>query len=73
MLFDLRDYLAKETSASIEQLSRHFRADKSALLPMLDVWVNKGVIQSFSPQNNCAASCLGCDEVMKTYYQYCQK
>lgn len=61
MLFALRDYILKEKSASLEQLTRFFNADATALLPMLDVWIARGVILRHQHvKTPCASACQGC-------------
>jgi hypothetical protein len=68
VLLALRDYLAKEKLASLEQLARLFKLDANALEPMLDVWIKRGVIEQDTNQKACASTCLGCESVM--YYRY---
>ena len=60
MLLQLRDYLAKEQFVSIEQLARVFKTDVTALEPMLDVWVTRGVLQVDEQQKACVTACGGC-------------
>ncbi|MDF1684777.1 MAG: FeoC-like transcriptional regulator [Legionellaceae bacterium] len=73
MLLQLRDYLAKEQYVSLDQLSRVFKIDKTALLPMLDVWVARGVIQVDEvgkKKISCATACGECEGDAPTYYRY---
>jgi|TARA_R110002126_G_scaffold110918_1_gene248396 hypothetical protein len=73
MLLQLRDYLAKEQYVSLEQLSRVFKIDKTALVPMLDVWVSRGVLHVDGVGEEkavCATACGGCGGDAPKYYRY---
>lgn len=70
MLLQLRDYLAKEGFVSLEQLARAFKTDATALEPMLDVWVARGVLQVDEQQVACATACGGCGGGAPKYYRY---
>ena len=71
MLLQLRDYLAKERFVSLEQLARVFKTDATALEPMLDVWVARGVLQQVDEQQKaCATACGGCGGDTPKYYRY---
>lgn len=70
MLLQLRDYLAKERFVSLEQLARVFKTDRTALLPMLDVWVVRGVLQVDEKKVGCAKACGGCGGDAPKYYRY---
>jgi hypothetical protein len=70
VLLQLREYLAREQIVSLEQLARFFQTDATALEPMLDVWVSKGVIQREIKKATCASVCKGCDTGTATYYHY---
>ena len=48
MLLQIRDFIQREQVASTQQLAREFHIDEKALQPMLDIWVNKGVIKNDS-------------------------
>lgn len=70
VLLQLRDYLAKEQFVSIEQLARAFKTDVTALEPMLDVWVTRGVLQVEEKKAGCATACGGCRGDAPKYYRY---
>jgi len=70
VLLHLRDYLAKERCVSLEQLARVFKTDKTALLPMLEVWVVRGVLHVDEQTVTCAAACGGCSGEAPKYYRY---
>ncbi len=71
MLLQLRDYLVKEQFASLEQLARVFKTDATALEPMLDIWVARGVLLQVDEQKNaCGTACGGCGGDSPKYYRY---
>ncbi|MDF1645580.1 MAG: FeoC-like transcriptional regulator [Legionellaceae bacterium] len=70
MLFALRDYIAKEKRVSIEQLIRIFKTDVTALEPMLDIWVFRGVIAPDDNNKTCGVTCMGCVPQTVAYYFY---
>lgn len=70
MLLQLRDYLAKEGFVSLEQLARVFKTDTTALEPMLDVWVARGVLQVEEQKAACVTACGGCGGDVPKYYRY---
>lgn len=70
MLFVLRDYLAKEKYVSLEQAARFLKIDATALEPMFDFWIARGVILPSVAAQSCAAVCKGCQPKAPKYYQY---
>jgi len=72
VLLQLRDYLAKEQYVSLKQLAREFNIDTTALIPMLDVWVARGVLQvDAQQQRSCPTACGACgDGDAPKYYRY---
>lgn len=70
MLLQLRDYLVKEQVASLEQIARFFQVDTTALEPMLDVWISRGVIHQEVKKVACGTACTGCDYPPAIYYCY---
>jgi hypothetical protein len=74
MLLQLRDYLAKEQYVSLKQLAREFNIDTTALIPILDVWVARGVlkIEEYNTKHvACATACGGCaGGDAPRYYRY---
>lgn len=68
MLLHIRDYIAREGVVSTQQLTREFRVDVSALQPMLDFWVLKGVLQKCQETAQCKSACFRC-KTPPEYYQ----
>ena len=71
MLLQIRDYMREEKIASNQQLAREFRLDLAALQPMLDIWLDKGVITRCNEPASCKSPCSKCQTQPPVYYQYC--
>ena len=69
MLLQIRKYIARAGVVSTQHLSREFHLDITALLPILDIWVNKGVIRKCEEKTNCKSACIKC-RTSTEYYQY---
>ena len=69
MLLQLRDFIAREQVVSTQQLTRAFHIELTALQPMLDRWVLKGMIE---PQEKagCSSPCRSCKIPPLVYYRY---
>ena len=60
MLLQLRDFIQSAGYASSTQLAREFCIEPSALQPLLDFWVKKGVIKPIQEQTSCEKRCIQC-------------
>lgn len=69
MLLQIRDYLCREKIASNQQLAREFNVSLTALQPMLDIWLQKGVICCCQEKAACQSACFKCS-VPPVYYRY---
>ncbi|MFY7698205.1 MAG: FeoC-like transcriptional regulator [Legionella sp.] len=69
MLLKIRKFIQQQQIVTIEQLMREFRIDEQALIPMLTIWVKKGVIHICEDNRDCKASCGGCRSKASVYYQ----
>lgn len=70
MLLALRDFIKKVKIASIEQLSREFHVSTDALEPMLDIWINRGVVKKQVNATCNSVSCFACGIKNLAYYQW---
>lgn len=72
MLVAIREFIKRYRVVSTEQLTREFRLAQDALMPMLTIWVNKGLIRKLSAETNCGAcrSCLP-KRTTSEYYEWC--
>lgn len=68
VLFKLRDYIFKERRVTLSQVARFFKIDATALEPMLDIWVRKGVIVKEVQNTSCHGTCLECGQGALIYY-----
>lgn len=69
MLLQIRNYIKRQGVVSTQQLARQFRIDEQALFPMLDIWVNKGVIRPCVQKSVCQTSCFRCKINAPVYYE----
>ena len=70
MLLQIRDYIRRAGIVSTQQLTREFHLEIQALQPMLDLWINKGVIRKCQEKTNCQSACFKCHIHFPEYYQY---
>ncbi|WP_133130872.1 FeoC-like transcriptional regulator [Legionella yabuuchiae] len=69
MLIQIRDYIIKHGVVSTQQLERLFHLDEQALLPMLNLWVTKGIIRPCKTQTACQTRCFRCKVNSPVYYE----
>jgi hypothetical protein len=69
MLLQLRDFIYREKIVSTQQLMREFKVDLQALLPMLQCWVNKGIIRQCVQKTACQSACFRCKKEPPLYYE----
>lgn len=65
-LTDIRDYLRQARSASLKQISSHFRADSSLVESMLDQWILKGRVVAKQHDvfgSACCGKCGGAEHI----------
>ena len=70
MLLQLRDFIQRERVVSTQQMVRAFHIDEGALLPMLAIWVAKGIIEESHQKTECQSTCFRCKTNTPVYYQY---
>ena len=69
MLFQLLETIKREKIVSVEHLTRTFQISLTALEPMLERWIKRGVIQRCQPSLKCASACMQCNTKNLVYYQ----
>ena len=72
MLLQIRDFIEREQVVSTQQLSREFHIEEPALQPMLDIWVNKGVIKPCQEKAGCQSACSRCKTDAPVFYEICR-
>ena len=70
MLLQLRDFIYREQVVSLQRLSRVFHIDEQALQPMLDVWIQKGIIRQGDEKKACQSACFRCRTHAPVFYQF---
>ena len=60
MLLQICEYIRREGMVSNQQLARAFHLDTNCLQPMLDRWLEKGVIAKASQPDGCKSKCFQC-------------
>lgn len=73
MLLQLRDYIDHAGVVSTQQLARAFHMDTTALQPMLDIWLKKGVIRQCEETTSCQRRCFRCKPSTPVFYQFVRK
>lgn len=69
MLLAIRDFIQAHIVVSSEQLCREFRLATDALEPMLEIWINKGILRKMSAKN-CGGGCRTCHASAILYYEW---
>lgn len=69
MLLQVLDFIHREQCVSNQQLAREFQIDEQALQPMLDIWMEKGMIRPCQQKSGCQSSCGRCSLHRPVYYQ----
>lgn len=74
MLLKIRDYIQREQVVSTQQLTREFHVDEQALMPMLDIWVSKGVIKRCQDKAKCQSACSSrCKINAPVFFELCTR
>lgn len=68
MLLQLRDYIRREKVVSVQQLTREFHMDITALQPMLDLWIKKGAVLPHQTKKSCQSTCSRCSTSTVVFY-----
>ena len=69
MLLQLCDFITRERVVSLQQLAREFHVDELALQPMLDIWIQRGVLRIRAKEQACQSTCFRCDTGALLYYE----
>lgn len=68
MLIDMIAYIQKEKIVSLEMLSRAFKIQTDALVPILNRLIQKKWIYALTNQPRCQTTCGGCQVKPMSYY-----
>lgn len=69
MLLQIRDLIKREHVVSTQQLTRQFCIDEQALQPILNIWINKGIIRISAEKQDCKSACFRC-KTKPAYYEF---
>ena len=69
MLLLICEYMRRVKMASDQQLAREFNSDVLAMKPMLQFWLNKGVLALCQEADACKSRCFKCRN-LPIYYQF---
>tara|TARA_B100000949_G_C13974626_1_gene322560 strand:- start:307 stop:534 length:228 start_codon:yes stop_codon:yes gene_type:complete len=67
MLLQICEYIRREGVVSNQQIARAFHLDISSLQPMLDRWLEKGVIEKCPQPSGCKSRCFRCQQPPEYY------
>lgn len=72
MLLALREFVQRHHVVSAEQLAREFKIAVEALEPMLNIWINKGLLKKTNKGDNCGSGCNSCKPKARqlNYYEW---
>jgi putative ferrous iron transport protein C len=76
LLFEIRELIKSKKNISMHELSVHFKKDHEVLRPLLENWINKGVVKKVVFENLCCNDFKGCGNCVKLIfevYEYCGK
>ncbi len=68
ILVNLKAYIQKHHAVSLFELTQAFGVQADALRPMLNIWINKGVISKANKTPQCGSRCLKCEPTLTEMY-----
>lgn len=71
MIIEIKAFFAQHKLVSTRQLTSTFSLHASALEPMLQHWIKKGLIKAYRPCNDCQLACHSCANSKINWYQWC--
>jgi putative ferrous iron transport protein C len=69
-LLEIKSHFQMVKSASIYQLSYHFKSDPAHLKEMLKHWIRKGKIRVCTKTSRCGTQCQSCAEDATIIYEW---
>lgn len=58
------------SKASLHELTVHFKVSREVLLPMMEVWINKGKIRRCEKESHCGIKCLQCKPSTVEWFEW---
>ncbi len=69
-LTELKGYVRERGSASLHELSVHFRSDESAIEAMMERWIEKGVVRKVDFSKEQCSGCSFCSTDDRFHYEW---
>ena len=66
----IRRYLQQRKMATLHDIAAHFQMDKSAVKPMLEIWIQKGKVKKHNNNLGCSKGCSKCDPATIETYEW---
>ena len=60
ILTDVKEYFARQKTASLTDLAVHFKAEPDTMRGMLDQWILRGKVRELPREDSCS-NCCGCE------------
>jgi DeoR/GlpR family transcriptional regulator of sugar metabolism len=65
----IKEYLTKNKSASLAELSRNFNVDSTNIRTLLEVWESQGKLRRSPAINACCSNSRGCNNCTLTHFE----
>lgn len=69
-LLDIKQYMMQVKIASLDSLSKWFKADPEVLRCMLQHWMQKGKIRQCKKKPACGSKCFQCPTLTTEIYEW---
>jgi hypothetical protein len=67
---EIKHYLLKRKRATLKDIAIHFRTETATIMPMLDLWIQKGNIKKYATNLGCQKGCCKCDPAFLETYEW---
>ncbi len=68
LLVQIKEYIAKRGTVSLQEMAWRFRMESGVLRPMLELLVKKGQIQRLECGSCCCGTCDSCGPAAGEFY-----
>lgn len=69
-LTEIKEYVQQRKVVSLKEVALHFKADESAVVPMVERWVEKEKIKKVEMTAGQCAGCTSCDSSIRVHYEW---
>ena len=67
---EIRKYLTERKLATLQDIATHFRTETGTVVPMLDLWINKGKVKKHDNSLGCQKGCCQCHPASIVTYEW---